>query len=79
MIIKNNIFNINNESTYLIDNKNNKYKILYENGFTHIFNCKKIDKLDKIKKYSNFNTLRIELLDENIIETQNIINKIKQI
>lgn len=79
MIIKNNIFNINNENTYLIDNKNNKYKILFENGFTHIFNCKKIDKLDKIKKYSNFNTLRIELLDENIIETQNIINKIKQI
>ena len=77
MIIKNNIYNITDEKTYLIDNKNNKYKVIYDNGFTHIFNNKKIDNIDKISKYKGFNTLRIELLDENIIETQNIINKLK--
>ncbi len=77
MIIKNNIYNITDEKTYLIDNKNNKYKVIYDNGFTHIFNNKKIDNIDKIGKYKGFNTLRIELLAENIIETQNIINKLK--
>ena len=77
MVIKNNIYNITNENSYLIDNKNNKYKIIYENGLTHIFNCNKIDNIDIIKKIKGFNTFRIELLDENIIEIQKIINKVK--
>ena len=77
MIIKNNIFNIKDEKTYLIDNKK-KYKVTYENGFTHIFNHEKIDELNNLDRYLGFNTLRIELLDENMIETQNIINKIKR-
>ena len=37
MIIKNNIFNIRDEKTYLKDIKNNKYLVVYDN-FTHIFN-----------------------------------------
>lgn len=75
MIIKNNIFNINNKA-YLLDNKNNKYPIYFDE-FTHIFNHTKIDLLDKLNKLKGFGTYRIELLDESIAETQTIINKIK--
>jgi len=77
MIIKNNIFNTNNnESTYLINNKNNKYKITYDTN-THIFNYKKYNIIDKLDRLKGFNTYRIELLDEDIIEVQKIINNIK--
>ena len=76
MIIKNNIFDIKEENTYLVDNKNNKYPILYDN-YTHIFNHTKINLIDKIPILKNFGTYRIELLNENIVETQTIINKIK--
>ena len=76
MIIKNNIFNITNEKTYIKDVKGNKYKAIYDN-FTHIFNHEPIDIIDKIPKLKGFGTLRIELLDERIPETQTIINKIK--
>ena len=77
MIIKGNIYNITNEDTYLIDTKSNKYKVIFENGFTHIFNHKNIDKTDEIIKLKSYGTLRIELLDENIAEVQKIINKVK--
>ena len=76
MIIKNNIFNINNQTTYIQDDKNNKYPITYDT-FTHIFNHKPINYLDKLDKLKGFGTYRIELLNENIIETQTIINKLK--
>jgi len=76
MIIKNNIFNIKDEKTYIKDIKNNKYKITYKN-YTHIFNHEPINLIDRIPKLKGFGTLRIELLDENIIETQTLINKIK--
>ena len=76
MIIKNNIFNITNEKTYIKDIKGNKYKIIYDN-FTHIFNHEPIDIIDKIPKLKGFGTLRIELLDEKVAEIQTIINKIK--
>lgn len=76
MIIKNNIFNINNQPTYIQDDKNNKYPVTYDT-FTHIFNHKPINYLDKLEKLKGFGTYRIELLNENIIETQTIINKLK--
>ena len=76
MIIKNDILNIENKKAYLVDTKNNKYKIIYD-GFTHIFNSSKIDLIDKISRLRGFGTYRIELLDENIAETQTIINKLK--
>ena len=76
MIIKNNIFNINNENTYLINDKNNKYKVLFDN-YTHIFDYKKYNIIDKLDRLKGFNTYRIELLDESIIEVQKIINDIK--
>ena len=77
MIIKNNIFNINNEKTYIEDDKKNKFPVTYEDNFTHIFNYKNIDLIDKLDKISNFGTYRIELFNENIIETQTIINRLK--
>ena len=77
MIIKNNIFNITNEKTYIIDTKNNKYPVTTKNNFTHIYNHKNINLLDKLDRLKGFGTYRIELLDENIIETQSIINKLK--
>lgn len=76
MIIKNNIFNITKEKTYIKDTKGNKYKVIYKN-FTHIFNHEPINMIDRISKLKGFGTLRIELLDENIAEVQTIINKIK--
>lgn len=76
MIIKNNIFNIRDEKTYLKDIKNNKYLVVYDN-FTHIFNHEPINLIDRITKLKGFGTLRIELLNENIGEVQTIINKIK--
>lgn len=76
MIIKNNIFNIRDEKTYLKDTKDKKYLVVYDN-FTHIFNHEPINLIDRIPKLKGFGTLRIELLNENIGEVQTIINKIK--
>lgn len=77
MIIKNNIYKINNEKTYLKDTKNNIYPIIYQDGFTHIFNHTPINIIPSLPKIKGFGTFRIELLNENIFETQTIINKIK--
>lgn len=77
MIIKNNIFDIKNESTYIEDDKHNKFPVLYQNNFTHIFNHEPINLIDKLNKLKGFGTYRIELLNENMIETQKIINSIK--
>ena len=76
MIIKNNIFDIKNETTYLVDSKNNIYPITYDN-FTHIFNHEPINIIDKISKLKGFKSYRIELFEENIAQTQTIINKVK--
>ena len=76
MIIKNNIFDIKNETTYLVDSKNNKYPITYDN-FTHIFNHEPMNIIDKISKLKGFKSYRIELFEENIAQTQTIINKVK--
>lgn len=76
MIIKNDILNIKDKKAYLIDNKNNKYLLQYDD-FTHIFNHSKINLIDKLNKIKGFGTYRIELLNESIAETQSIINKIK--
>ena len=77
MIIKNNIFKLKNEKAFLKDNKNNKFTIKANNHFTHIFNHKPINLIDKIPQLKGFGTYRIELLDESISETQSIINKVK--
>lgn len=76
MIIKNDILNIQSKKAYLVDSKNNKYPVIYDN-FTHIFNCTKINLIDKLKYLKGFGTYRIELLNESFSETQTIINKIK--
>ena len=76
MIIKNNIFNIRDEKTYIKDLKGNKYNVVFKN-YTHIYNHEPINLIDKINKLKGFGTLRIELLNENIGEAQTIINKVK--
>lgn len=77
MIIKNNIFNIQNEKTELVNTKGEKFLVLFENDYTHIFQHKPINLLENKSKLKNFGTYRIELLNENISQTQSIINKVK--
>ena len=76
MIIKNNIFNIRDEKTYIRDVKGNKYSVVF-NNFTHVYNHEVINLIDRIPKLKGFGALRIELLNENIGEVQTIINKVK--
>ncbi len=77
MIIKNNIFNIDKEKTFLVDEKGNRYPVLYNNDFTHIFNSKPVNMIDKLNKMSKFGTYRIELFDENVFQVQTIIKSIQ--
>lgn len=77
MIIKNNIFNIEEQKTEIVDEKGNRYVVIYEKGFTHIFHHSKIDLLSKLNYLKGFGYYRIELFQEGRIETQNIINKLK--
>ena len=76
MIIKNNIFNIRDEKTYIRDVKGNKYSVVF-NNFTHVYNHEVINLIDRIPKLKGFGALRIELLNENIGEVQTLINKVK--
>ena len=76
-IIKNNIYSIHNENTYLIDEKNTKYKVEFNNNLTYIYDSKPIDLINNLKYIKGFGTYRIELLNEDEIKTQSIINKIK--
>ena len=78
MIIKNNIFNIKDEKTYLIDRNNQRYLVSYD-GYTHIFNHEKLNLIKDIPKLKGFGTYRIELLDESEEKTQSIITQIKDV
>ena len=77
MIIKNNVFNINEKKALLEDVKKQRYKVEYLNNFTHIYNHEPINLISKLNKLNGFGTLRIELLDESAAKTQSIINSIK--
>lgn len=78
MVIKNDIFKANDkDNMYLINNKGDKYRIISDGKYTHIFNKEKVDVIDKIDKFKGFGYYRIELLDENIGQVQSIINKLK--
>ena len=78
MIIKNNIFNLdNNDQVYLVDMNDNKYPIKYKDNFTYIYNAKVINRIKDKMKYKGVRVLRIDLFDENILETQRLINEIK--
>ena len=77
MIIKNDILNIQNKKAFIEDTKKQKYKLEYQNSFTHIYNHEPINIINKIDKLKGFGTLRIELLDESPGKIQSIINSIK--
>lgn len=77
MIIKNNIFNYNGEDTYLVNSKNEKYKIISDGKYTHIFNKECLDNIKNVSKIYGFGYYRIELLDENKFQVQSIINSLK--
>lgn len=77
MVIKNDIFNSSNTVSYLINNKNEKYRIISDDKFTHVFNNECIDNIKYIDRLKGFGCFRIELLDENKFEVQSIINRIK--
>lgn len=77
MIIKNNIFNIEQKNQkYLLNTKNEKFPLEFEHKNTVVFNHEKINLLNSINKIPGFNTYRIDLYNESAIETQNIINKL---
>lgn len=78
MIIKNNIFNLDtNEIIFLCDTDNNKYPIKYRDNITYIYNCKNINKIKDKYRLKGIKVLRIDLFDENILETQRLIDEIK--
>ena len=79
MIIKNDILNVTKDKAYLLNDKNQKYPVLFDDGFTYVYNDKNIDLLDKIDKLKGFGTFRIDLFDENISETSKIINIIRKV
>ena len=76
MIIKNNIFDLNNEKCFLKNYKNQCFAVKIENNFTHIF-LDKNKTLDPII-YKDFQTLRIELFTENALEAEKIITNFKK-
>ena len=76
-LLKNNSCNYNS-SNYLIDRNNDKYKIIYD-GLTHIISPKPINRFNDIERMKEIGitNFRIELLDENEKEIDNLLNKIK--
>ena len=81
MIIKNNIFNLpnNSQNNYLKDIKNNTYAIYTNDNYTHIMNYKKIDIIDNFKEITGFKQYRLELFNETYQETETIINRLQKI
>ena len=77
MIIKNNIFNINKENSYLKNEKNQIFPVISDDFFTYVYNDKPIDLLNNLDRLKGFGTIRIDLFDEDAINTQKIIDKIK--
>ncbi len=77
MIMKYSLIKDNN-SYYLIDRFNNKYKIIIEDGFNKIFNHKKVDLIDRINylKQIGITNYKIDLLDENKEDIKKIIKRI---
>ena len=68
-----------NNKYYLCDKSNNKFRILHNNCITSIMHYKNTDLINDIKKYKELgiHTYRIDLLDENDKEIDNLIKKIK--
>ena len=77
MIIKNNIFDIHNEKTYLLNHRNEQFPVIFDKGYTHIFNCTKVNLLDELDNLKGFGVYRLELFNEKRTEVQSIINKVK--
>jgi len=63
---------------YLKNLKNNNYPVLTNNCITHIFDCKTLDKVDKIEEYYELGVrnFRIELFNEATEQIEKILNKI---
>lgn len=68
-----------NNKYYLQDIKGNKYPIINKQEITHIMHYKNIDLINDIDTYINIGitNYRIELFDEDISQTKNIINILK--
>lgn len=77
MIIKNNIFHIDNEETYLVDSNHQKYPCIYQDGFTIIYNHEIRDFIKDIPFMNDFEYYRIDLFQEDRITTENIITRVK--
>lgn len=68
----------NKNKYYLVDNYNNKYRILHDNCITSIMHYKNIDLINEISKYKEIGVCnyRIDLLDESFDEVKEIVNRI---
>ena len=78
MIIKNNIYNLNDDKCYLKDSKNRIFPVITDNDFTYVYNTNNIDYLDDLRYFKGIGTYRIDLFDEDAIKTQLIISKLKR-
>lgn len=74
---------LNDHKYYLVDRFDKKYRILTDpdNHITHIMNYRYLDKFDKVDFYKQIgiNNYRIELLDEDYQETDDLIKKLKEL
>jgi len=70
----------NKNKYYLVDKSMNKYRILHNNCITSIMHYKDTDLISDIEKYKELNiyNYRIDLLDENKEEVENIIKRIRE-
>jgi len=69
----------NENKYYLSDKSNNKYRILNSNCLTSIMHYKNTDRINEIEKYKELNiyNYRIDLLDEEKKEIEDIINRVR--
>lgn len=69
----------NKHKYYLEDRFNNKYPVIKDKCITHIMDYKKLDKINNVCYYigKQIFDFRIELLDEDINDIKNIVNRVR--
>jgi len=64
---------------YIKDDQNRMYPLLHNKHITHVMHYKNIDLIDNILEYKNknINCFRLELFEENYLQTSNLISTMK--
>lgn len=65
---------------YLEDKQGMRYPLAYEKCITHVMDCKKINKLDRLERYKRFGIsyVRLEFFDESAKEIECLMEKVKE-